>query len=364
MRCARRGRTPVAARVEAGEQVAARRLRDRAAVDRRDPDLEREHEPLGTSAPRSAPRPRTSTSTRPGRSAPLERRRRAASPRLRAARARGRGGGETMRSVRSRRARRAPGMSRPAGGWKWMPLGAGSCDLAGEGARRRRRSARENARENAATRAVAGGGRRLRRRRGAGAQLPGRPLEQQPPAQRDGRLAGRRGEQPVQVVAREVRRARPAPRRRAGSSSESSTRSMRSRRRSASHPRVDRFRRARWTRGGPRANVRAMPSWSAFQHAAPELAARGARAPRRPRPQDARHGARGRLAAHLRHRDPVRGRRAVDRLDVGGAQGARPAARSALRAAQRLRRPARAGAATRSSPAWPRRSPTRRDWRR
>ena len=74
-------------------------------------------------------------------------------------------------------------------------------------------------------------------------------------------------------------------------------------------------------------------------------------APGRPHPQDPRHRARRRLAAHLRHRVPDRRRRAVDRLDVGRAQGARPAPRPALRAPQRLRRPARTGTATRSSPA-------------
>ena len=59
-----------------------------------------------------------------------------------------------MRSVRSRPATgsRAPGISRPAGGWKWMPFGASSSSgpsnsLGGVP------YARENAREKAASEA-------------------------------------------------------------------------------------------------------------------------------------------------------------------------------------------------------------------
>ena len=75
--------------------------------------------------------------------------------------------------------------------------------------RHRRRRGRTRARTRPATpypaprRGLGGGS-------AAAAQLPRRALEQQPPAQRDRRLAGRRRQQPVQVVAREVR----APRQR------------------------------------------------------------------------------------------------------------------------------------------------------
>ena len=62
---------------------------------------------------------------------------------------------ETMRSVRSRRATgsRAPGISRPAGGWKWMPFGASSSTAGPSPANALGGTpcARANARENAAS---------------------------------------------------------------------------------------------------------------------------------------------------------------------------------------------------------------------
>ena len=77
-------------------------------------------------------------------------------------------------------------------------------DLAVERARWCPVGTRERARERR-QRAVAGTVGGLGRRQRARPQLPGRALEQQPPPQRDRRLTGRRRQQPVQVVAREVR---------------------------------------------------------------------------------------------------------------------------------------------------------------
>src|ERR671924_150715 len=65
------------------------------------------------------------------------------------------------------------------------------------------------------------------------------------------------------------------------------------------------------------------------------------RAARRAQAQDDRDDPGRRRAAHLGHRGAGRGRRAVDRLGSRRAQGPRPAARSALRAAFRVGRPAR-----------------------
>ena len=127
-----------------------------------------------------------------------------------------------------------------------MPFGAAS-----SGARRRTRSAarrrrgRTRARTPPAIRSPRAD-RRLGRRRRAGTQLPRRPLEQQPPPQRDRRLARRRRQQPVQVIAREVRAPRQRRRRRPARPA------SRARRRSVHgggppRPHVDRFRRLDWT---------------------------------------------------------------------------------------------------------------------
>ena len=75
-----------------------------------------------------------------------------------------------------------------------------------------------------------------------------------------------------------------------------------------------------------------MARWDDFEGAAPELAARVRARLDAQHAQDHRHAAPRRLAAHLRHGDQDLRRRALDRLDVAGAQGARPAARPALRA--------------------------------
>ena len=207
-----------------------------------------------------------------------------------------------------------------------------------ERARRLPVRAGERAREGG-ERAVVGGGRRLGGRGDAGAQLPRRALEQQPPAQGHRRLAGGGGQQPVQVVAREVgalgQRAPVGARlvERAEHEVDQIAEAVghlipfdilldRARRRRASsrHAQLVRLR----ERGARARRERPAP-------------------PRRPHPQDPRHDPRGRLAAHLGHRVEDRRGRAVDRLDAGGAQGARPAARPALRPPQRLGRPAGVG---------------------
>ena len=118
--------------------------------------------------------------------------------------------------------------------------------------------------------------------------------------------------------------------------------------------------RFRWTRARASGSVRAMPSWSDFETAAPELAA----------------DVRARLEAH-KHKTIATLRRdgsprisgteatfADGELWIGSMWQARKAldlqSRPAFRAPQRLRRAGRTGPVTRSSPAWSRRSPTGR----
>ena len=156
--------------------------------------------------------------------------------------------------------------------------------------------------------------------------------------------------------ARSARAAR-ARRRRAGSSSESSTMSISSRRRSAIAHILIAFdvlldaRRAARHRSG-------MASWSEFAAAAPELAERV---------QALLDAHKHKTIATLRRdgsprisgtESALRGRRADDRIDVAGAQGARPAARPALRAAHRVQRAGRLG--RRREARGPRRGDTRR----
>ena len=145
--------------------------------------------------------------------------------------------------------------------------------------RRRTRSAafryaRANARENAASEPYPAATAASDGRRCAGPQLPRRALEQQPPPQRHGRLARRRRQQPVQVVAREVRPRAPARRRRrpARRATPAPGRSARAGGRPRAH--LDRIRRLAGRDAPSPGTFRAMASWSEFAAAAPELAER------------------------------------------------------------------------------------------
>ena len=254
-----------------------------------------------------------------------------------------------MRSVRSPRPAagwRAPGISSPAGGWKWIPFGAGSSTSAPDCANAVGATpcARANARENAARDPYPA----------ASATCDAvAPPVRSCHAERSSSSRRRRatGDSPVAAASSRSRWSREKCARSAsarpsapGSSSESSTMSISSRRRSliAHMVALDRFRPLAGPRRAGRAPWCPCPAGTNSRPPPPPWPPRcvGGSTPTRTRPWPP---APRRRPAHLRQRGAVHRRRAVDRIDVGGAQGAGPAARPALRAAQRLGRAHRLG---------------------